>query len=878
MWRNCCAEYCIHMSRCPVPRLAVLSLVIFVGTISLGSVRHTLLRGGGTSSTAAFESYRHPSWTAWYEAMVRGGDAQFTSGHMAGGGETACIAPRPMPPGRGDTAGAFSDPAHFWSASATVEFGGNWYADGKPRIMDVRASCCRSMHRWPKCWADDYSSHSQLIRQRTTAQSLDNYTMSHDLRTIYANKRALQSRDILFASLRDNVLTLECAHGPQAAWYSESVGEFKWKRMPSSTTSITNIYSSAVVIRCYCSRGLLQRAREFIQLHLHEFTPNGWLRQTSFLSRYWEENEQCIESDLMLIQAVEQPKVRDRLEHIWSKKTASTPGEQDDGEAKAEPFVNIMYVFLDSTSRRHWVNNARETTAILRQLTQERIATTFGFPFAHALGYGTTERAFTAGLGGSRFSNFGNANFSEWRMLNRLWDRARDAGWFTSFSAETCFTHEHRSLFNDAPSNMTMAEKLNAMGDHTMYDAFCGVCDNSVETFCDSGKARTQYRNGNYYTKNFLGDERSCEGGRRPSSNFLEFTRKTMDLYEGFPSLHIYEWASAHLFREEKHVCAAMRHFDGSLSAFLRDIKRSGLMNRTMFILVGDHGNWNVEEKMNPMVSITAPNWWLEQQDAMSSLHANQREVITHLDIHATVMDVIKQQTGPRPLDNVFSSPMPEQGKPQLPAESVEPVNTKGWHGWRYGMPGFPGKSLLRALPSGRGCSEAGVDEYEEACMISSKATVSLKEVTTKVQASPAFVHDLAREIDHGINSYVDIKYRPTCRLFSFDSVVEVRSRMIPDSSTGQFKLFVKWFAKPLSPSAGKREFRCDVMSKINPFELRADSHVAVGTVLAVPKTCKQISTWGMNKDCMPKGIGKKQQEFCSCLDDAGLVIEAFRL
>ena len=821
-----------------------------------------VLRGVGN---LADSEYRHATWAQVYKAFVLGGDAQFTSGSIASDDDADCVDPSKI----SGKYGAFTDPAHFYSASSIVQFDGDRYADGNPRLVDLRASCCRSEHRWPKCWADDVSN--------------TNASEAKVLNSMHPNARAYRSRNILAASLANNVLTLRCAGGSEMAQYSESIGSFQWKRMPKEATKISNIKSPAVIVRCYCSRGWLQRAREYVQLHLHEYTPNGMLRQKSFLERYWQEDQQCIESDLMLTQAVERRDVKDRLKQIWRKNEDKNDSQGRGGlkssTSPLKPFVNVIYFFYDSTSRRHWVNNARETGDLLRDLAAENIATTFGFPFFHSLGYGTTERAFNAGLGGSRIPNFGTANFSEWRMLNRVWDRARDAGWYTSLASEGCFAQEFRSLFSDASSNMTLAEKFNSLGDHTMYDAFCGACDVSVEAFCDSGKKRKQYRSGTYYTKNFLADERSCEGGRRPSSNFLEFTRKAMDLYGNgeFPSLHVYEWGSAHLFREEKHVCAAMRHFDASLAAFLREMKEDGFMNRTVLIQAGDHGNWNIEENSNPMVSITAPNWWLIQQGAMQSLHDNQREVTTHLDLHATVMDIIRRQTGPRPLSNVYSSPTPKEGVPQLPKKSLRTVDPNGWRGWRYDMPGFPGKSLLRRLPLDRGCTQAGIDEFRGACLISSKKKGKLEDVTEKIKALSVFERILAESMVHATNSNLDSRYRTTCKPYAFDSLHSVKSMTIPDDR-GMFKFVALWFSSPFSTGAQKREFRCEVYSKANPFHLESMPRFDATMLEVTPKMCKQITTWGMNKDCMPKGIGKKEQEFCNCLNDADVDISRFRL
>lgn len=535
-----------------------------------------------------------------------------------------------------------------------------------------------------------------------------------------------------------------------------------------------------------------------------------------------------------------------------------------------------------------------ETTRVLRDLQVENIATTFGFPFFHTLGDGTTERAFTAALGGSRNHNKGAPNFKFWEMLNLIWNRARDAGWFTSFSSETCFTQEHQSLFLNN-TELSHAEMLLALGDHIMYDAFCG-----------SGTGQPFYRDGNYYVKNFLGEERSCEGGRRPSSNFLEFTQKVMNSYLGsngekmYPSFHVFEWASAHLFREEYHVCAAQHHLDSSFAAFLRALKSSGAMNHTMLVISGDHSNWYIEEKPNAAVSITVPDWFLDLEPTKSdtegdkeankegsakknnireNLHKNQQEVVTHLDLHATMMALIEQQTGPHPLvvgvdDDAFSFPTPPEGKVVI--STVHKGRT--WTGWRYGQPTFPGKNLFFPLPFDRGCKRAGVDQENPSyCLIKSFKMAKIEELNTRVESDVAFHTLLNQAITRALNSNVRDELRPTCKKYAFHSLLSVKARNLGDSmNDGKFKLTVSFNVQPFSSAAGRREFQCIAWSTKNPFELGLGG--GGGTVEASPQQCSQASKWEMNKKCMPKGIKKREQDFCQCLDDVGVVIEGFRL
>jgi hypothetical protein len=642
-----------------------------------------------------------------------------------------------------------------------------------------------------------------------------------------------------------------------------------------------DIRSSAVLVRCGC-RGLIQRIREAIQLKLKG--PYPIPNMAGFQERYEEEKNQCIEHDLMLTQVLEKPSVRRRLEKIWDTKTKSSNHKKKNNEKsnrKSQPPLSILYFHLDSTSRRHWVNNIVETTKVLKDLNKEKVATTFGFPFFHTMGYGTTERAFAAGLGGSSIVNIGTPSLKYWSMLNLIWNRARDAGWFTSFSNEVCFTHEHRDLLKS--SNYSLEEKLFGMGDHTMYDAFCGLSHSHKE----------QYRNGDYHVKNFLGVERSCEGGRRPPSNFLEFTMRVLkELYRGkngeeiYPSFNVYEWGAAHLFREEYHVCAAIRHFDVSLASFLRELKETGILNRTVLVFSGDHANWNIEEKPNAAVTITVPDWYLNQaKSRRQNLHKNQQEVVTHLDVHSTMMALIKEQTGPNPLSGSekFSYPVPIEGDVIISKEKhTKYLPVRNWTGWRYGQKTFPGKNLFSPLPIDRTCEMAGIDIEEElySCLIKTSRMGDIHEVKSRIEENKQFHKLLGEKLTEALNMNVRDEMRPTCKKYVFDSLMSVKARDADTSEHKDFKLTTKFYVQPFSNGAGKRTFHCEVMSSISPFQYKETSRKKMkNLVISVNgNACQQISKWEMNKKCMPKNIAKKEKGFCQCLNDAGLKIGGFRI
>jgi hypothetical protein len=244
-----------------------------------------------------------PTWKEWYASLVGGGEIKYTRGSTL----RTCVDDLPIP---GVATGAFSQPSKYWSAQSIVQFDGAQdgtpYADGLPRLVDLRASCCKSQITWPKCWADDTAPTTKVLQKSKT--------MSNNvLRSIHANSNSLKSRGFIKASLDNGKLSLECVH-PSTAFYADSVGPFVWKLFPSKSEWI-QMKSSAVLVRCQCKRNdLFQYLRESIQLRLKGPFPIPNMR--GFQEKYELEQHQCIESDLVLTQIVEKTAVRRRLERI----------------------------------------------------------------------------------------------------------------------------------------------------------------------------------------------------------------------------------------------------------------------------------------------------------------------------------------------------------------------------------------------------------------------------------------------------------------------------------------------------------------------------------------------------------------------------------
>lgn len=165
-----------------------------------------------------------PTWSEYIQALIDGGSAQYTRGITS---RDTCSDTSPLP---STITGSFSQPSKFWSSQAVVQFdldsNGNPYSDHKPRLVDLQSSCCKSEKRWPKCFADDVNNIQDRDKKGV-------------LKSIHINSKVLLEKGFIIASLKGGKLKLKCTAGTSSAFYSDSVGAFKWKQFPENTESVS---------------------------------------------------------------------------------------------------------------------------------------------------------------------------------------------------------------------------------------------------------------------------------------------------------------------------------------------------------------------------------------------------------------------------------------------------------------------------------------------------------------------------------------------------------------------------------------------------------------------------------------------------------------
>ncbi|KAK7495740.1 hypothetical protein BaRGS_00012960 [Batillaria attramentaria] len=169
---------------------------------------------------------------------------------------------------------------------------------------------------------------------------------------------------------------------------------------------------------------------------------------------------------------------------------------------------------------------------------------------------------------------------------------------------------------------------------------------------------------------------------------------------------------------------------DGDLLALLKDLERDGHLNKTLLILMADHGarfnhiraipQGKLEER-NPYFALRFPPWFLEKYPGVAkNLKINSRRLTTPFDIYATLSDLLNFTTA---------------GEETSADRSSSKVAVSR------------GMSLLREIPKERRCSEAGVTPHWCACLDWKHVNQSEdKFVAAAVQASLEKINSITQE------------------------------------------------------------------------------------------------------------------------------------
>ncbi|XP_011049249.1 PREDICTED: uncharacterized protein LOC105142989 [Acromyrmex echinatior] len=316
-----------------------------------------------------------------------------------------------------------------------------------------------------------------------------------------------------------------------------------------------------------------------------------------------------------------------------------------------------------------------------------------------------------------------------WQMPNKtfdecplLWKNFSDAGYRTVFGEDACSMSTFNYLkpgFREQPTDYYLRP-------------YCIGAENDI--------GNTHKLNANL-----------CLGTRKTFECMLDYTRKTAiefssELYFAF----IWQASLTHDYFTYPQLG------DNSYHEFVEYASREGLLNRTVLIMMSDHGmRWGdfrqtyqgkIEDSL-PFVFIVLPRWWREKFPlAWGNLRRNSHSLTTPFDLHETLMDLLN---------------------PQLLRESFLKKRIK----IQAASPGIPrGISWFLPVPDIRTCDMAHIANHW--CMCHTSNTVAWND--TGLHDSVSF---LVRELNDMLSRY------PMCATLNLKMIKD--AKMWQDKTEG---------------------------------------------------------------------------------------------
>lgn len=189
-----------------------------------------------------------------------------------------------------------------------------------------------------------------------------------------------------------------------------------------------------------------------------------------------------------------------------------------------------------------------------------------------------------------------------------------------------------------------------------------------------------------------------CMGGRRTADVLLEYMRKLVPHLQKEPFFSFF-W-SVSLTHDYFNSPMLL---DTQLAVNLQRLHESGLLNRTLVLLMSDHGmRWGsfrktyqgMMEERQPLLSVLYPGWMKTRYpQAIANLELNAKRLTTPFDLHATLLQSLD-------LRNL------EAEKLQRTAEELTEIDST--------LP--RGISLFLPIPPERNCEQAGIAAHWCTC------------------------------------------------------------------------------------------------------------------------------------------------------------------
>jgi uncharacterized metal-binding protein len=285
---------------------------------------------------------------------------------------------------------------------------------------------------------------------------------------------------------------------------------------------------------------------------------------------------------------------------------------------KALQIKNLMIIYVDALSRRHFLRKMKKTTAWLEKFykSDHPRYTSYQFLKYHSIGYFTQINTIPAFLGKWWLEAGGNYYTKYWK----------EKGAITSQSISFC-GRELFDLENDQFRHMNWESY-----DHEHIALFCDPNYNQAD---------------NPYTP-FLGAysvRRRCLHGKETNDYQLEYGYKFWETYKDMPKVLRMDFIDAHEGSME-----VVKYLDDKLEKFLLDLEENDLLEDTFLLFMADHGN-NMPgfvslmdpmdfkiEKYLPMMYLVVPEKFRKVYG--QNLENNEQSIITAWDIHNTLLQI----------------------------------------------------------------------------------------------------------------------------------------------------------------------------------------------------------------------------------------------
>ncbi|EFN87029.1 hypothetical protein EAI_05930 [Harpegnathos saltator] len=257
-----------------------------------------------------------------------------------------------------------------------------------------------------------------------------------------------------------------------------------------------------------------------------------------------------------------------------------------------------------------------------------------------------------------------------------------------------------------------------------------------------------------YYLRPYcIGAEHDIGNTHKLNANLCIGTRKTFDCLLHYARKAAIEFATEPYFSFIWQSSLTHDFFtypqlgDSSYHDFVEYLSHQGLLNRTVLVVMSDHGmRWGefrqtyqgkTEDRL-PFVFIVLPKWWREKYPlAWGNLRRNSRSLTTPFDLHETLTDLVN----PHVLHETFL-------KRRIKIQAAAPVPR--------------GISWFLPVPEHRTCDMAQISNHW--CMCHSSSNISLND--TGLQESVSF---LVNELNDMLSKY------PPCAILNLKDIKDAK-------------------------------------------------------------------------------------------------------